>query len=225
MRTASAYIYKIQREVLGKTYKVQDANHRLFTTTLYRGAVGCGPVDYTQLNYVEPCLCDYIGPAKKPQIVTPPPPKPCRDTIDGGTSSASGVPIIDGGIASTPGSHVIDGGNPGVCARTFDGGKPSKSGIYIVDGGRSQSSGTSLVDGGNTEAICSYVEQGISDCACVLTLDGGSESNPGECIQDGGTESASGVCIQDGGTKTSDPSIVCPIERLKIGDYEVKRCV
>ena len=225
MRTAAAYISKIKREVLGKTYKVQDANHRLFTTTLYRGAAGCGPVDYTQLNYVEPCLCDYIGPAKRYIPPPPPPPKPCRDTIDGGIAAASGDILIDGGSALRPGSHIIDGGNPGICARTFDGGNPSNSGIYIVDGGRSRSSGTIFVDGGNTLSICEYVEEGISDCACIQTLDGGSENNLGECIQDGGTESASGECIQDGGTKTSELSIVCPIQRLEIGDYQVNRCV
>jgi hypothetical protein len=154
MRTAAAYISKIKREVLGKTYKVQDANHRLFTTTLYRGAVGCGPVDYTQLIYVEPCLCDYIGPAKR---YNPPPPKPCRVDIDGGTSSASGQPVIDGGNTEFAGVHIIDGGNSGGCSRIFDGGNSSDSGFYIIDGGDSQSSGTFLVDGGNTEEICTQI--------------------------------------------------------------------
>jgi hypothetical protein len=212
MRTAAAYISKIKREVLGKTYKVQDTNHRLFTTTLYRGAIGCGPVDYTQLNYVEPCLCDYIGPAKNPPIAGPPP-KPCRDTIDGGTSVASGVPIIDGGNASRPGSQIIDGGTPGVCARIFDGGKSLKSGVYVVDGGRSRSSGTFLVDGGNTQAICTHV------------VEGGTSKSSGISTLDGGNRAASGDYIQDGGTVASGIFIVDSIQRLKIGNYEVKRCI
>lgn len=150
MRTAAAYISKIKREVLGKTYKVQDANHRLFTTTLYRGAVGCGPVDYTQLSYVEPCLCDYIGPAKRQPIIYRLP----SDIIDGGSSSASGKVIIDGGSAKSAGVHIIDGGNVGACARSVDGGNSSNSGTYIIDGGTSRSSGTILVDGGNTQTLC-----------------------------------------------------------------------
>lgn len=212
MRSAAAYISKIKREVLGKTYKVQDTNHRLFTTTLYRGAVGCGPVDYTQLIYVEPCLCDYIGPAKRRPIVSPPP-KPCRDTIDGGIPFASGVAVIDGGNAFTPGSQIIDGGKPFVCVRIFDGGQSRSSGIYIVDGGSSLSSGTFLVDGGNTQAICTrIVEGGTSNSSGILTLDGGNYA-------------ASGEYTQDGGTVLSGIFIVGSIQRLKIGDYEVKRCI
>jgi len=150
MRTAAAYISKIKREVLGKTYKVQDANHRLFTTTLYRGAAGCGPVDYTQLNYVEPCLCDHIGPANK----YIPPAKLERDTIDGGTSAASGILVIDGGNALISGNHIIDGGTPEPCPRKLDGGNPTSSGTSIIDGGNSRYSGSFLIDGGNTQTMC-----------------------------------------------------------------------
>jgi hypothetical protein len=107
MRTATAYISKIKNEVLGRTYKVQDTNHRLFTTTLYRGAAGCGPVDYTEIDYVEVCICDYIGPARK----TPNPPA-IIFTYDGGSPASSGGMIIDGGSPMMSGSIVIDGGNP-----------------------------------------------------------------------------------------------------------------
>lgn len=107
MRTAAAYISKLKNEALGRTYKVQDTNHRLFTTTLYRGAVGCGPVDYTEIDYVEVCKCDYIGPAPK----TPKPPA-IIFTYDGGSPASSGDMIIDGGSSMMPGPIVIDGGNP-----------------------------------------------------------------------------------------------------------------
>ena len=58
MKSAAAYTSKLKAEALGRTYKVQDTNHRLFTTTLYRGAAGCGPVNYNQIVYVEPCACN-----------------------------------------------------------------------------------------------------------------------------------------------------------------------
>ena len=114
MRTAAAYISKLKSEALGRTYKVQDTNHRLFTSTLYRGAAGCGPVDYTQIDYVEVCKCEYIGPAPKPyQAPPPPPPPPPIPTIlDGGSPFRSGPTLIDGGSPVISGPTVIDGGIP-----------------------------------------------------------------------------------------------------------------
>jgi len=112
MRTAAAYISKIKGELLGKTYKVQDANHRLFTTTLYRGAARCGPVDYTQLDYIEPCRCEYIGLSIIAPICPPIPPPPKQTIIDGGSPSNSGIPIIDGGNPSTAVTTILDGGKP-----------------------------------------------------------------------------------------------------------------
>jgi 7-keto-8-aminopelargonate synthetase-like enzyme len=107
MRTSTAYISKLKNEALGRTYKVQDTNHRLFTSTLYRGAAGCGPVDYTQIDYIELCRCDYIG-------LSPRPPKPpaAINTIDGGSPMMSGSIVLDGGSPMTSGSIVIDGGKP-----------------------------------------------------------------------------------------------------------------
>jgi len=113
MRTATAYISKLKAEALGRTYKVQDTNHRLFTTTLYRGAAGCGPVNYDQIEYVEACKCDYIGPAKVyvPSRV-PDNINPSRALIyDGGTARSSGARIIDGGFVNEFGP-VLDGGFP-----------------------------------------------------------------------------------------------------------------
>ena len=107
MRTAAAYISKLKAENLARTFKVQDTNHRLFTSTLYRGAAGCGPVDFTQLEYVEPCLCEYIGSAPRAPIIMK---KPRITGYDGGTPSFSG-PIIDGGSVLSSG-RIVDGGNP-----------------------------------------------------------------------------------------------------------------
>jgi len=106
MRTAAAYISKLKTEALGRTYKVQDTNHRLFTTTLYRGAAGCGPVDYTQLDYVPVCECKYLGPASRNII-------PFRPSVyDGGTVINSGLVILDGGSPINGGEQIIDGGKP-----------------------------------------------------------------------------------------------------------------
>jgi hypothetical protein len=110
MRTAAAHISKLKSEALGRTYKVQDTNHRLFTSTLYRGAAGCGPVDYTQLDYVEPCLCEYLQ-------YTP--------------------PFVKGGIRPIPISFILDGGTPNRLNNTIlDGGNPSASGNKLLDGGK-----------------------------------------------------------------------------------------
>lgn len=107
MRTAAAYTSKLKNEALGRTYKVQDTNHRLFTTTLYRGAAGCGPVDYAQIDYIEPCKCDYIGLSPR---YPPRPPQP--GTLDGGSPSNPGLQVIDGGSPAQPGPTLIDGGKP-----------------------------------------------------------------------------------------------------------------
>ena len=105
MRTAAAYISKLKAQALGRNFKVQDTNHRAFTSTLYRGAAGCGPVNYDQLEYVEPCICNYIGPAKRNSS------RPRREIYDGGTPSGSGPVIIDGGSVFS-GGPVVDGGFP-----------------------------------------------------------------------------------------------------------------
>jgi hypothetical protein len=108
MRTAAAYISKLKAEALGRTFKVQDTNHRLFTSTLYRGAAGCGPVNFTQLEYVEPCLCSYLGPAKRERPARVP------RILDGGSAIRSGPDIVDGGsvVRVVPIRTVIDGGIP-----------------------------------------------------------------------------------------------------------------
>jgi hypothetical protein len=105
MRTAAAYVSKLKAEALGRTYKVQDTNHRLFTTTLYRGAAGCGPVNYDQIEYVEPCKCDYIGPARRSNFRQP------TSVYDGGNARNPGERILDGGLVNDYG-RIVDGGFP-----------------------------------------------------------------------------------------------------------------
>lgn len=113
MRTAKAYTAKLNAEALGRTFKVQDTNRRLFTTSLYRGAAGCGPINFTQISYVPSCECKYISvPAITPPPPAPPPPPVVITIFDGGTPSASGPNIIDGGTPSASGPNIVDGGNP-----------------------------------------------------------------------------------------------------------------
>jgi hypothetical protein len=109
MRTAAAYISKLKAENLGRTFKVQDTNHRLFTSTLYRGAAGCGPVDFTQIDYIEPCLCDYIGLAKR---APNPPVSPVTITYDGGNPTSGGTMEKNGGSVRGSGNSILNGGNP-----------------------------------------------------------------------------------------------------------------
>lgn len=65
MRTAAAYLSKLKAENQGRTYKIQDTNHRVNASTLYRGAAGCGPLNPTQIEYPRVCPCTYLGPAKQ----------------------------------------------------------------------------------------------------------------------------------------------------------------
>jgi len=109
MRSSAAYISKLKAEALGRTYKVQDTNHRLFTSTLYRGAAGCGPVDYTQLEYVEACFCEYLVYGNK---FGSKPPVPNPKIIDGGSVTRVTNITIDCGIPQKAGSKIVDGGKP-----------------------------------------------------------------------------------------------------------------
>jgi len=110
MRTANAYTAKLKAEALGRTFKVQATNHCLFTTTLYRGAAGCGPVDFSQITYVPICSCSYLGPARRPIPPLPPPPPVVYSVIDGGNPATSGSNILDGGSPTSSGPLIVDGG-------------------------------------------------------------------------------------------------------------------
>jgi hypothetical protein len=103
MRTASAYISKMNAEALGRNSKVQDTNHRLYTTN-YRGAAGCGPLNFTQINYRPWC--------RAPRINQPPCPDIPPSIYFGGTPLSSGPSILFGGTPSASGPQVLYGGNP-----------------------------------------------------------------------------------------------------------------
>lgn len=145
MRTAAAYLSKLKAEALGRTFKVQDANHRAFTSTLYRGAAGCGPVDYTQIEYRELCGCSYLGPSRDKFGIQLEPPRP------------TGRAILDGG---TPESGVLSGGfsDTVYAPNHYSGGSPSGSGPTILNGnsqrqqlngGTVDGSSSAIFDGGN----------------------------------------------------------------------------
>ena len=108
MRTANAWTSKLKAEALGRTFKVQNTNHKLTTGTLYRGAAACGPLDYNALFYAEVCKCDYLVPCPIP----PAPPPVVQTVYDGGSPAASGPLQLDGGNPAGSGPIQLDGGNP-----------------------------------------------------------------------------------------------------------------
>jgi len=108
MRTAAAYISKLKAQALGRTFKVQDTNHRALTSTLYRGAAGCAPVDYAQLDYKEICSCKYIGPARRPGAPLPPEPV----VLDCGSPSTESILVVECGGPANTDTFTYDAGIP-----------------------------------------------------------------------------------------------------------------
>ena len=105
MISAAGYLARMKAENLGRTFKIQDTNHRVVTTTLYRGAAGCGPINYSQINYPRVCPCTYNGRARRIRPIMP-----SINTIDGGNPTAPGPTIFDGGTPAGSGSSIFDGG-------------------------------------------------------------------------------------------------------------------
>ena len=106
MISAAGYLAKLKAENLGRTFKVQDTSHRAVANTLYRGAAGCGPINYNQIKYPYICPCAYRGLAKRFSPIIPTLP----DIIDGGTPAAPGSTNFDGGTPAGSGSSNFDGG-------------------------------------------------------------------------------------------------------------------
>jgi hypothetical protein len=143
MRTAAAYLSKMKAEALGRTFKVQDTNHRAFTSTLYRGAAGCGPVDYTQIEYRDICECRYIGPARNP--FGPGPLNPVRRRILDGGFPDNGV--LSGGFPDTTNtSQQYSGGSPAASGPTVLNGNNQRD---VLNGGAVNGSSSAIFDGGN----------------------------------------------------------------------------
>lgn len=92
MRTASAYLAKLKAENQGRTYKVQDTNHRANASTLYRGAAGCNALNPAQIEYPFICPCTYLGPARNYNV-----------------KATSSCVIYEGGNASSEFSIILNG--------------------------------------------------------------------------------------------------------------------
>jgi len=108
MRTSSAWISKLKSEALGRNYKVQDTNSRLMTNTAYRGASGCGAIDYNPITYViQQCsIRRGIGHQQCGVAVS------VHTEYDGGDPYTSGNSILYGGSSGSSGRTTLDGGIP-----------------------------------------------------------------------------------------------------------------
>jgi hypothetical protein len=97
MRTATAYLAKLKAENQGRTYKIQDTNHRVNASTLYRGAAGCGALNPAQIEYPRVCPCTYLGSAKQFDV------KPVLKCIiyDGGNAYSNFPKILSSDGLST----------------------------------------------------------------------------------------------------------------------------
>jgi hypothetical protein len=157
--------------------KVQNTNSRVNTNFLYRGALGCGPISYSEINYVVPkCIpqCIIIEPCLTASI------------LDGGVPSYVGFHVLDGGTPFQSGICIYDGGIvvPPTCltGSVFDGGSPTSSPTFLLSGGTPQQAGYCQYDGGYA----------------LLYLTGGSPSTSGVSYS-GGTPSGSGPIVYSGG--------------------------
>ena len=100
MRTASAYIYKLKNNTKGRTYKVQDTNHRLMTGAIYRGAIGCGPVNFDEIVYSINGCCNTV------------PYNANITVLYGGSPDGSGYIVYHGGTPSGSQEPILFGGSP-----------------------------------------------------------------------------------------------------------------
>jgi hypothetical protein len=125
MRTASAHIYKLKAENRGRTYKIQDTNHRLVASPLYRGAAGCPPLNTRQIKYTAVCRCSYLD---KPIVYVVQNACFSGSIVNGGDVNSIATIIIDGQdvTLTIPPTCVIDGGvilpPPCFTGRVLDGG-------------------------------------------------------------------------------------------------------
>jgi len=106
MRTSSAWIYKQHSDALGRTFKVQDTNHRLMTGIAYRGSAMCYALNYAEIVYKEvPSCCNSFLPYGQ----LPPPPVVIT-VYDGGQYNSSNPSILDGGQYNTSNTTILSGG-------------------------------------------------------------------------------------------------------------------
>jgi hypothetical protein len=149
MRTAAAWIYKSHSEILGKTFKVQDTNHRLMTGIAYRGTAICAPLDYAELFYEEAkirnkCCSQTIIPP------IPPPPFPVYSILDGGNEETEGILILDGGTFDIVNDFILTGAVLTTLNDTLSGGLFNSNNLNVLNGGLSNFiSYPKIVDGGH----------------------------------------------------------------------------
>ena len=144
MRTAAAWIYKSHSEVLGKTFKVQDTNHRLMTGIAYRGAATCTALDYEELMYEDATRFN-----KCCSRIYTPQPVPLLSILDGGNEETVGTIILDGGNFDVRNPFILRGGIITNIITTLSGGLPNSSYSTIINGGLSNYiSYPRIVDGG-----------------------------------------------------------------------------
>ena len=161
--------------------KVQNTNSRVNTNFLYRGALGCPPISYSEINYVVP-KCGKLQTVPCPPIIS------CltASVLDGGNPSYVGFHVLDGGTPFQSGICVYDGGIvvPPTCVSgsIFDGGSPTSSQTFLLGGGTPEQAGYCQYDGGYA----------------LLYLTGGSPSTSGVSYS-GGTPSGSGPILYSGG--------------------------
>ena len=106
MRTSSAWIYKQHSEALGRTFKVQDTNHRLMTGIAYRGSAMCLALNYAEIAYREvPRCCNSSLPSGNI-----PPPVPVT-VYNGGQYNSSNPSILNGGQYNTSNTTILSGGH------------------------------------------------------------------------------------------------------------------
>jgi len=141
MRTAAAWIYKTHSEVLGKTFKVQDTNHRLMTGIAYRGAAMCNPLNYAEIMYqdivslkkccgnVEQVIEQRIAPAIEifePEDLTE------VTSFSGGNLYMTGRLTLNSDILNELSESILDGGVNGTFMR---GGTVDTTDQQIFNGG------------------------------------------------------------------------------------------
>ena len=122
MRTASAYLSKLKAENQGRTYKIQDTNHRVNASTLYRGAAGCGALNPSQIEYPRVCPCTYLGPAKQFDVKRTP---KCIIYDGGNAYSNFNILLTSNGLSSVilnSTDQPCPYEEPGVTCINYDGG-------------------------------------------------------------------------------------------------------
>jgi hypothetical protein len=126
MKTAAAWIYKTHSELLGRTFKVQDTNHRLMTGIAYRGAAMCSPLSYAEIMYqdiasLKKC-CPKVEPIIQPTIeaatqLIEPEPSIEFTSFSGGNLYMTGRLKLNSNMFNNSNEPVLDGGITGTIIR------------------------------------------------------------------------------------------------------------